>query len=190
MTEKPEAPVVETDPAAPGEPGAPEAEPGKIFTQTELDKIVQREKRRAAEAERKRLEDEAKQAAQTAEERLTAEKEAAEKRAQDAVTRANVRVIAAEAKAQAVALGIKPERIRYALRLADLAEVEVGDDGEPDANAIKAALEAVLKDLPELAPTPSGGAGIPATPKPAGNLSREERVRQEIEIQRARRGRY
>lgn len=133
---------------------------GKTFTQDELDAILAKRLARERKAWEQQIEEERRKAAMTEAERLKAEKEEAERRAKEAQAAAHRRIVQAEAKAQALALGVRPERLEYALRLADLSEVEVGDDGEPDAAAIKAALEKVLNDLPELrgatAPAKSG----------------------------------
>jgi len=122
----------------------------KTITQEELDRIIQQRLQRERKKWEQQIEEERRKAAMTEAERLKAEKEEAERKAQEAQAAAHRRIIQAEAKAQALALGVRPERIEYALRLADLSEVDVGDDGEPDVAAIKAALEKVLNDLPEL----------------------------------------
>jgi len=123
---------------------------GKTFTQDELDAILAKRLARERKAWEQQIEEERKKAAMTEAERLKAEKEEAERKAQAAQEAANRRLINAEARVQAVALGVKPERVDYALRLADLSSVEVDENGNPDAAGIKAAIEAVLKDLPEL----------------------------------------
>lgn len=123
---------------------------GKTFTQDELDAILAKRLARERKAWEQQIEEERKKQQMSVEERLKAEKEEAEKRAQAAQEAANQRLIHAEARVQAVTLGIKPERIAYALKLADLSGVEVDEQGNPDAAAIKSALEAVLNDLPEL----------------------------------------
>lgn len=123
---------------------------GKTFTQAELDAIVKRRLARAkkeADAEREEAERKAKM---DENERLKAEKQEAERKAQDAIAAANARAVRAEAKAQAASLGVKPDRLDYVLKLADLTEIEPDEDGEIDTKAVKAAVERVLKDLPEL----------------------------------------
>jgi hypothetical protein len=89
-----------------------------------------------------------------------------EQLAQEAAQNADARIGAAKqtvlrlsAQAAASALGIKPERVPYALKLADLSGVEVGDDMTADPQAVTAAVKKVLDDFPELA----GQAG-PSTP--------------------------
>lgn len=57
-----------------------------------------------------------------------------------------------EAKVQALANGIKPERLDYVLKLVDLSEVEV-KDGAVDSKAVEGAISKVLKDFPELRAT-------------------------------------
>ena len=74
------------------------------------------------------------------------------------------------AQAAASALGIKPERVAYALKLADLSGVKVEDDMAVDQQAVTDALKKVLDDLPELAGTvvPTPAANPPALVPPAG----------------------
>lgn len=93
--------------------------------------------------------------------------------AQEAQQTANARIGAAKqtvlrlsAQAAAGALGVKPDRVEYALKLADLSGVEVGDDMTADQQAITVALKKVLDDLPELAgavnTTPAANPASPA----------------------------
>lgn len=89
-----------------------------------------------------------------------AEKAEAEKRASERESAALERVVKAEAKLTAHGLGVKPERVAAVIRLSDLSEVEV-TDGEPDADALKSAIEATLADYPEFkaASQSVGGSG-------------------------------
>ena len=93
---------------------------------------------------------EADDAAKSEAEKAREEADRAKSESATAIAQANQRLINAEARVIATELGIKTERIPMALKLADLSEIEVGDDGEPNSKAIKAALESVLKELPEL----------------------------------------
>lgn len=112
-----------------------------------LRKIERQAKKDQKELDRLRAEKAKQQEAEQTElERAQAAADAAQKR----VDEANNRVKMAEAKAVAASLGIKTERIPYAVKLADLSDVDVDDDGEPDAAAIKSAMEQVTKDIPEL----------------------------------------
>lgn len=142
--------------------GEPPTDGGKTFTQEDLDRLIQQRLQRERKKWEQQLEEERKKAAMTEAERLKAEKEEAERRAQEAQASANQRLLQAEAKVVALELGVKADRIPYVLRLADLSDVEVGDDGNIDAKALRDAVEAVLRDLPELKavaqpPGPSGG---------------------------------
>lgn len=85
-------------------------------------------------------------------------KEAAEKQAKEALTKANQVLIQTEAKLQAVALGVKPERVDYLLKLVDLSEIEV-ENGQVDKEAVKLAVEKVLSEVPELKQTAVTGKG-------------------------------
>jgi hypothetical protein len=54
-----------------------------------------------------------------------------------------------EAKVKALALGIKPERLEYILKLIDLNSIEVVD-GKIDSQSIEDSLNGILKEFPEL----------------------------------------
>jgi hypothetical protein len=54
-----------------------------------------------------------------------------------------------EAKVKAMALGIKPERLEYILKLIDLNSIEVVD-GKIDSQSIEDSLNGILKEFPEL----------------------------------------
>lgn len=131
--------------------------------QAHMAEVIKTEKAKAAAAATKAAEEAAKQAAERAKmdeaERLKAEKADAEKKAADAVAAANARVVNAEAKVQAVEAGADPKQLAYVLKLADLDGIEVGDDGQPDAKAIKAAIDKVLKDVPALKAAAGNGGG-------------------------------
>lgn len=132
-------------------------------------------------------EDEAKAALDAYKAQKAAEK-TPEQVAQEARQTADTRVSAAKqavlrlsAQAAASALGIKPERVAYALKLADLSGVKVEDDMAVDQQAVTDALKKVLDDLPELAgtvvPTPAanppvaGGNVETVAPEKLGEMS-------------------
>lgn len=157
----------ETPPAGAGSDGGQEP---KSFDADYVNKLRSESagyRTRLKELEAKVKEHENAQLSET--ERLQQERDEARTRAETALSTANQRLVAAEARVQAAALGIKPERIGAALRLADLSGVAVGDDGEADGTAVKSALEAVLKDLPELK-----AAGVPAPQVGATNPARAQ----------------
>ena len=122
--------------------------------QIHIDAFIAGRVKRAEIAARKVALEEAetgrKKAAMDETERLKVEKTEAEAATVKAIEAANVRIIAAETKVMALAAGANPERIAQVVRLVDLSEVTIGDDGELDAALIKTAVEAVKKDLPEL----------------------------------------
>jgi hypothetical protein len=132
---------------------------GRTFTQAELDdqigKRLARERKKwgddqAAEAEKAKM---------TEAERLKADKAEADKAAKESQLKASQRIIRSEARIAFSAAGVKPDRLDYALRLADLSGVEVGEDGEPDLKAIHGIVQQVTKDLPELVAAGGGNAG-------------------------------
>lgn len=169
-----------TDPTPnPGDP-TPGGDGGKTFTQADLDRIVtERLNRQKAQfgdydalkakaADFDKLQDANKSELEKAQE---AARKAEEARVA-ALSTANTRLIAATAKVTATELGVKPERIAAALKLADLSAVAVGDDGEPDAAAVKAAIEKVLADVPELKAAAGGSTTSTANPaRGAGGIA-------------------
>lgn len=128
------------------------------ITEAQLKKRLYRERKKWEDA----AAEEARKAQMSAEERLKAEKEDAEKRAADRVSMADQRLIKAEAKSAAGELGIRPDRVEAALKFADLSDIEVSEDGDPDALAVRAALQPVLQQFPEW--------GKPQVGKAPGNV--------------------
>lgn len=112
--------------------------------------------------------------------RLKAEKADAEKATQDAMTKANERIVRASAKVTAVDLGANPKRVDALLRLADLTDVTVGDDGEPDAPAVKAALEAALKEYPEFKASAAKGNGASGGEHKSGGDSKPSSLKEAV----------
>lgn len=149
-----------------GDPNA-----GKTFSQEELDAIITKRLAREQKAWEIKVEEERKKANMTEQEKLKVAAEEAEKRGKAAVDLANQRLVAAEAKAQALALGVKPEKIAYLLRLADLSAADVDDKGTVNEKVVKQAIEAVLKDLPELKAGGPGGLNIGGNPAGGGTAN-------------------
>jgi len=119
------------------------------MTQEELDALIAGK----VAKERKKAETEAAEAAKREKmdeaERLKAEKEDAERKGAETEAKANAKLVLADAKVAAVEAGVKAERIATFMRLVDLGSVDVDNDGNPDAKAVKAAVAAALKDAPE-----------------------------------------
>jgi len=69
------------------------------------------------------------------------------------IAAANQKLVQSEAKAVALSLGVKSDRVAYAVRMADLSKIDVDDELGVDGEALKKAIEQVLKDIPELKPT-------------------------------------
>lgn len=67
---------------------------------------------------------------------------------EEAMTAANARIIRSEVKAAAAG---KIKNPALALKLIDASEIEVGDDGEVDSDAIEDAIATLLEEYPELA---------------------------------------
>lgn len=70
--------------------------------------------------------------------------------AAEVMTKANARLVSAEFRS-AAAKRVKDPRI--AVKLVDLSNVEVDDDGNVDADGITAALDGLLVEYPDLAPS-------------------------------------
>lgn len=64
-----------------------------------------------------------------------------------------------EATLQALTLGVELKKISHLVKMADLSKA-VDSDGNISSDAVKTALEEVLKDIPELKANSNGGAGI------------------------------
>lgn len=133
---------------------------GKTFTQDELNSMLAKE-RKDTEA---RLKDEANKAKLQADGETQKLLDLEKQRA--ATLEASLRATRVEAAAATAAakLGIRSERLPYAMQLLGGAgTVEYDADGKP--TNVEALLAKVLKDLPELAgttPTPSAGGGTNA----------------------------
>lgn len=139
----------------------------KKFTQTDIDDAV--EKRLARERKKwEREQQKQQQATQTAQQSASGtgdgtQQQAAQQTQQpkddsaEKIAKVNRRLVAAEAKTAAIAAGAKPDRADYVVRLADLSKVDVDEDDGPDTDAIKKAIDKVLKDMPEFKATPDDG---------------------------------
>lgn len=153
-TTPPEPPKPETPPAEPeAEPDAPLGESGE--------KALGEERKARRAAEKTLREATAELEKLRAEHATEQEKAIAAAKAEgktEALKTANERLIKAEVKAAAAGKFANPA---LATKVLDLDEFEVDDDGEVDAKSIEAAIDAFLKDNPELAGKgrPAGDAG-------------------------------
>lgn len=124
----------------------------------------ERDARKAAEKSNRALQaelDKLKQASQTEQEKAIT---AARKEGEQAVTeRANTRLKNSEARALAAAA--KFRNPATAVKLLDLSEVKVDDDGEVDSEAVKTLLKKLAEDEPYLV---DDGKGTTASPSSAG----------------------
>jgi hypothetical protein len=143
----------------------------KRFTQAEVDKLVGK----ARTQERNKAADAAKKAQMDEVERLKTE--ASEKDERDKKRQA--RLIRAEAKSIAQTLGVKPERLDYALQAVDLSQIELDDDDDPDTAQIKEALQKLLEAVPELKGTPGAPKG--GSEFDQGGKSKEELTEEKIQ---------
>lgn len=127
------------------------------LTQAELDAMIQKASGRAAKDAEKRIKDEAAKASLDEVDRLKLEKEEATKAAADTSVKAAARIVRAEAKLVAQAADVDPKRIDAFLRTVDLTDIEVDDDGEPDAKALAKVVNDGLKAIPEFKATKGTG---------------------------------
>ncbi|MDT8901161.1 hypothetical protein [Anaeroselena agilis] len=147
-----------------GNGGQGNAGGGKTFSQEDVDAIIAKRLARAEKDFATKMEEERKKASLSETEKLKAEKEEADKKGKAAIEAANQRLVTAEAKVQAAALGVHPDKITHVLKLADLSGADVNDKGEVNVKVVKQAIEAVLKDLPELKAGGQGGANLGGNP--------------------------
>lgn len=129
------------------------------LTQAELDKMIDKRLGRAKAKWESELKDYSDAENQTETERLQSEKEAAERAAQERTDAANQRLVLADAKVAAVTAGAKSDRVTALLKLVDLSDIDVDDDGNVDAKAVEKAVKAGLDEYPEFKASASGGKG-------------------------------
>lgn len=120
----------------------------KKFTQADLDAEVTKRLTRA----QKKWEREHQEAKKAEDDKNDQDKDG--KSADDGSTAklaaVNQKLVQAEAKAVALTLGVKSDRVEYAVRMADLSTIDVDDELGVDSDSVKKALEKVLNDIPEL----------------------------------------
>lgn len=122
------------------------------FTQADLDaKITERLERERRKHEKKLNREVEKAKADAAKAGDDAGKAADDGASDERVAKLNKRAVTAEAKAVALGSGVKPDRMNRFLRLVDLDDVDVDDDGEVDEDAVADAVKAALEDVPEFA---------------------------------------
>lgn len=138
--------------AATGAEGDKGQEAPKTFTQEELDKIVNQRLDREKKKQEKALEDLKKQlgAGGDTPPKGDASQEPNEEaqKAAAALQKANQLFVQASAVAEAVKLGADPKYTQEVIKLANLSEITVGENGEVDAAAVSKALDEVLKRIP------------------------------------------
>lgn len=135
----------------------PEGGGEKLFSQEDLDKIIQKRLARERKSWETQLEEEKKKASMSEAERLKAEKEEVEARLTALQTEHSKRLINAEAKLIATELGVKADKMKYLMKLVDLDEVTLDEEGNVDTEELTKSIQAVLDAIPEL----KGGVVIP-----------------------------
>lgn len=148
-----------TQPDAPPAPPPPAPDADKTFTQDEVNAILAKQKRDAKPADYDALKAAAKRLeeieAANATDLEKAVKAARDEGRNEVQAAANARLITAEARA--IAAEMQFRKPNHAVRLVDLSEVKVGDDGEVDAKAVRALLDDLAKDDPLLLAVPDDG---------------------------------
>ena len=141
----------------------------KTYTQAELDAMIESRLARERKKYQQQNTANAGQQAQATDDNAgagtatTVEVDVTEEARQQAaaiIAQANQRMIQAIAQSEATKLNINPDYVADAVRLADLSNVAVNDDGTVDTKSITTALEAVLTRMPVLKATaeaPVGG---------------------------------
>lgn len=132
----------------------------KQFSQQDLDDIIARRLARERKQWEKALEEERKKANMDELERIKHEKEMAEEKASATLLKAGELMVHAEAKVQALALGIEAKKLPYVLKLADLDIQELVDEnGEVDEKGVENAIKTVVADFPDLVAKPEVSKG-------------------------------
>ena len=138
-----------------GDFGGEESSESKFLTQEQHERSLKnrlaRQERKLREELQKEAEDNARKSRMDEIDRIKVERDEAVNAAKAREAKANERIMLSEAKAQAAALGVPTESLKYISRLVDLADVDIDVDGTPDEEAIVEAVQKVLKDVPALA---------------------------------------
>ena len=140
----------------------------KAFSQADVDKIISQRLAREQKAWETKMAEEKKKSEMTEQEKLKAAAAEAEGKGKAAIDAANARLVTAEARVIASSAGVPAEKIAYVLKLADLSGIEVDEKGNVNEKLVKSAIEAVLKDLPELKGAGAGGFNISGNPPGGG----------------------
>ena len=135
----------------------PEGGEEKHFSQDDLDKIIQKRLARERKSWETQLEEEKKKASMSEAERLKAEKEEVEAKLATIQTAHGQKLINTEAKLIATELGVKAEKQKYLMKLVDLEDVTLDEEGNVDTEELTKSIQSVLDDMPEL----KGGVEIP-----------------------------
>jgi len=126
----------------------------KTFTQADVDKMIKTRLDRESKKQAKALEDFKKSFNGGGDDDSSTDSQnqeqssEAEQKATAALAKANQRLIEAQATIEAVKLGVDSKYTQEAVKLADLSEVTIDDNGAIDASAISKALSEVLKRVP------------------------------------------
>lgn len=148
-----------------------------VKDQDEAKQIVTayRERERESQSESERLQND-----------LEAERQAraeAERREQEARSARERVLIEREVEAALLSeeIGVKPERLRAAMRHVDLSSVTVSDDGTVDRDSAKSAAEAAKEEAPELFkgdadPTVQRSTHVKPTPQPRNKGNQQQRA--------------
>lgn len=147
-----------------GEDDGDDDEPPKKFTQADLDSAIDK---RLARERRKHERELEKAKGGKGKDGKDSKPDPNEER----VTRAQGRVVKTEAKAAALAAGVDPKRVARFLRLVELDDPGefLSDDDEPDEEAIAAAVEEALEDVPEFKAKSDDGDGKRGKGKSGGD---------------------
>ncbi len=175
-------PAATTDNTQPGggqQPAQQQPQPASEarFTQADLDRILderlKRERAKYSDYDDLKKKAEDAEAAQKSEIEKAAERAAkAEQRLKEMERESKLHTARDTAKDAALALGFDPKRLAHVLRLIDVTE-------DSTADTLKAALEALAKDMPELIgkkAAPATGATNPARSDAPPNETRDQRL--------------
>lgn len=144
-----------------------ESEPEKKFSQADLDKAIKDRLARENKKFQKQIDDLKKQFTAGGDSEGNADaggnqddQSSANDQSARLLAAANLRLVEATATTEAVKLGADPKFIADVVKLANLSDIEIGENGEIDSAKISKAIDEVLKRVPAFKTTVENGGGF------------------------------
>lgn len=129
------------------------------LTQEELDRLISARVKRAERQGEEKARREREREEMSELERLRADLQTQKQIAEEARRNAAAALTRARAERLALTHGVRPDRLDYAIRMLDLDQIEPDEDGSVPQAAIDAAVQQLVKQVPELLGKTSTAAG-------------------------------